>query len=246
MKKTCKVNKDRNTWIIKENTHKPIIEKKKYDKVQEIKLGKQVKIRIKHQFLLQDLLYCGYCKRKLQYKVYKSADKKRFLYDSAGFNCNLYYKKRCRNKTYMKEKYLNEIVKNEIAKKLYMLQTEKATNKIMDYYNENDENMKKIKEYQNEVEKLQRKKSVLYKKKCEQYITIEKFKIEYTRAKEEMKKYDNLIKEIKQNNYLEERRIKEIICEFKNGNLLNNDFLREIINRIEVYSKNRIEITFNL
>lgn len=146
----------------------------------------------------------------------------------------------------MKEKYLNEIVKNEIAKKLYMLQTEKATNKIMDYYNENDENMKKIKEYQNEVEKLQRKKSVLYKKKCEQYITIEKFKIEYTRAKEEMKKYDNLIKEIKQNNYLEERRIKEIICEFKNGNLLNNDFLREIINRIEVYSKNRIEITFNL
>lgn len=246
MKKTCKVNKDRNTWIIKENTHKPIIEKKKYDKVQEIKLGKQVKIRIKHQFLLQDLLYCGYCKRKLQYKVYKSADKKRFLYDSAGFNCNLYYKKRCRNKTYMKEKYLNEIVKNEIAKKLYMLQTEKATNKLMDYYNENDENMKKIKEYQNEVEKLQRKKSVLYKKKCEQYITIEKFKIEYTRAKEEMKKYDNLIKEIKQNNYLEERRIKEIICEFKNGNLIKNDFLKEIINRIEVYSKNRIEITFNL
>lgn len=248
MKKTCKRNQNRDTWIIKENTHKPIIEKKKYDKVQEIKLRKQAKIKTKHEFLLRDLLYCGYCKKKLQYKVYKSANKESFLYDSAGFNCNLYYKKRCKNKTYMREKYLNEIVKNEVVKRLYIIETEKATNKLIDYYKENDDNSKKIKEYQNEVDKLERRKSVLYKKKCEQYITIGKFKIEYARAKEEIKKFDNLIKEIEQNhnNNLQEKRIKEIIDEFKNGNLINNDFIKEIINKIEVYSKNRIEITFNL
>lgn len=248
MKKTCKRNKNRDTWIIKQNTHKPIIEKNKYDKVQEIKLGKQVKIKAKHEFLLRDLLYCGYCKKKLQYKIYKSADKQRFLYESSGFNCSLYYKKRCKNTIYIREKDLNEIIKKEIIKKLNLMEIDKITDKLIDYYKENNRDMQKIKQYQNEIQKLERKKSVLYKKKYEQYITIEKFKTEYIRAKQEIKKFDNLIKEIEQNhnNKLEERRIQEIIYEFKNGNLINNDFLKEIINRIEVYSKNRIEITFNL
>ena len=102
IKKTCKENTNRDTWIIKENTHKPIIEKEKYDKVQEIKAGKRNKTRIKYQFLLKDLLYCGHCKRKLQYKIYKSYDKQRYLYDGAGFNCSLLYKTGCKNKTYIK------------------------------------------------------------------------------------------------------------------------------------------------
>lgn len=246
--KTCKKNKKRDTWIIKEHTHEAIIEKEKYDIVQEIKQEKKGRAGIKHEYLLRDLLYCGHCKRKMQYKVYRSKDLQRFLYDSAGFNCSLLYKKKCKNKTYIREKDLNEIIKSEVIKRLKLIEIDKTTNKLIDYYKENDENMKKIKEYRNEIEKLERKKSVLYKKKCEQYITIEEFKAEYTRAKEEIEKFENLIKEIEQNNgsKLEEKRIKEIVNEFKNGKCINNDFLKEIINRIEVYSKNRIEITFNL
>ena len=246
--KTCRKNKNRNTWIIKENTHEPIIEKEKYDKVQEIKLGKKCMKKVKHEYLLQHLLYCGHCKRKMQYKIYRSKDKQRFLYASSSFNCNLVYKKKCKNKTYIREKELNEIVKKEVVKRLKLIEIDKTTNKLIDYYKENDPNMQKIKEYKNEIEKLERKKSVLYKKKCEQYITIEEFKIEYTRAKEEIEKLENLIREIEQNNgnKLEEKRIKEIINEFTNGKCINNNFLKEIINRIEVYSKNRIEITFNL
>lgn len=246
--KTCKKNKKKDTWIIKEHTHEAIIEKEKYDIVQKIKQEKKGRAGIKHEYLLRDLLYCGHCKRKMQYKVYRSADKQRFLYDSAGFNCSLLYKKKCKNKTYIREKDLNEIIKSEVIKRLKLIEIDKTTNKLIDYYKENDENMKKIKEYRNEIEKLDRKKSVLYKKKCEQYITIEEFKAEYTRAKEEIEKFENLIKEIEQNNgsKLEEKRIKEIVNEFKNGKCINNDFLKEIINRIEVYSKNRIEIIFNL
>lgn len=246
--KTCKKNKKRDTWIIKEHTHEAIIEKEKYDRVQEIKQEKKGRAGIKHEYLLRDLLYCGHCKRKMQYKVYRSKDLQRFLYDSAGVNCSLLYKKKCKNKTYIREKDLNEIIKSEVIKRLKLIEIDKTTNKLIDYYKENDENMKKIKEYINEIEKLERKKSVLYKKKCEQYITIEEFKAEYTRAKKEIEKFENLIKEIEQNNgsKLEEKRIKEIVNEFKNGKCINNDFLKEIINRIEVYSKNRIEITFNL
>lgn len=246
--KTCKKNKKRDTWIIKENTHEAIIEKEKYDIVQEIKQEKNGRAGIKHEYLLRDLLYCGHCKRKMQYKVYRSKNLQRFLYDSAGFNCSLLYKKKCKNKTYIKEKDLNEIVKSEVIKRLKLIEIDKTTNKLIDYYKENDSNMKKIKEYRNEIEKLERKKSVLYKKKCEQYITIEEFKIEYTRAREEIEQFENLIRELEQNNgrKLEEKRIKEIINEFKNGKCINNNFLKEIINRIEVYAKNRIEIIFNL
>ena len=99
---------------------------------------------MKHEYLLKDLLYCGNCKRKMQYKVYRSKNKQRFLYEVAGFNCSLLYKKKCKNKTYIG------------------------------------------------------------------------------------------------------RNVKNIILEFQKGKWINNDFLKEIINKIEIYSKNRIEITFNL
>lgn len=248
MTKICKKNKNRATWIIKENTHEPVIEKEKYDIVQKIKAGKKGNTRIKYQFLLKNLVYCGQCQRKVQYKIYKSRDKQRYLYDGAGFICSYFYKKECKNQTYIKEKDLNEIVKEEVIKRLSLIEMEKTTNKLIDYYKENDENMQKIKEYKNEIEKLERKKSVLYKKKCEQYITIEEYKTEYFKAKEEIKNFKNLIYELEQSNEnkVNEKRVKEIITQFKKGNYINDGFLKEIIKRIEVYSKNRIEITFNL
>ena len=248
IKKTCKKNRKIDTWSIKENTHEGIIERKKYNIVQEIKQRKKSQTSIKHEYLLRDLLYCGHCKRKMQYKVYKSADKQSFLYDSAGFNCSLLYKKKCKNKTYIREKDLNEIVKNEVIKRLELIEIDKTTNKLVDYYKKNDKDINKIRECKNEIEKLERRKSVLYKKKCEQYITTEEFKVEYTQAKKEIEKLENLIKKLEQDtgNKLEEIKIRKIINEFKRGKCINNDFLKEIIDKIEIYSKDRIEITFNL
>lgn len=248
IKKTCQKNKDRNTWIVKENTHEPIIEKQIYNKVQEMKQKKQVKTKVKHEFLLRDLVYCGHCNRKLQYKVDKSADKERFLYASSRFNCSLLYKKRCNNTTRIREKDLNEIVENEVIKRLRLIEVDKAINKVMDYYKEKDKNRQKVKEYKNEIEKLERKKSVLYQKKCEQSITIEEFKTEYTRAKEEIEKREYLIQNIRRNDNhrIDKETMKEKIQEFQEGSGITNQFLREVINKIELYSKNKIEITFKV
>lgn len=245
--KTCRKNKNRDTWIIKENTHDAIVGKEKYNKVQEIKLGKQVKTKVKHDFLLRDLLYCGHCKRKLQYKVYKSADKKKFLYESSRFNCSLFYKNKCKNDIHIKEKDLNEIIKKAVIKKMKLIEFSKNLDEVIYYYRENDKNIKKVNEYKNEIEKLERKKSILYKKKCEQYITIEQFKIEYARAKEEIERIERLIEEFKNNNIDKPKeRIKEIITQLENGSFINNSILKKIINKIEVYSKNKIEIIFNI
>ena len=245
--KTCKKNNNKDTWIIKENTHVPIIEKEKYNKVQELKIGKSHIEKVSHKYLLQDLLYCGRCKRKLQYKIYRSADKQELLYNSAGFKCSLVYKKECKNKTYIREKDINNIVKNEVVKKLSLIEIDKTIKKIIDYYKENNKDMQTIREYKNEIERLERKKSVLYKKKCEKYITVQEFKIEYTRVKKEIERIDHLIKNMEDSNAnkLEEEKIKKIVTEIKKGEFVNSDFLKEIVNRIEVYSKNKIEIIFN-
>ena len=250
MTKTCKKNKDRSTWIIKENTHEPIILKEKYKKVQEIKKGKRGKNTTKYEFLLKDLLYCGHCKHKLQYKLYKSADKTRYLYDSSGFVCGIVYKKKhlCRNKTFVNEKHINSIIIEKVKERLSQIKVDKATNKIVDYFKENSEETKELNKYKNEVQKLDRKKMVLYRKKCEQYITENEFKEEYTKIKEEISSYQKKIEKLEKNNNnsINEKRIKEIINEFQKGKGINNEFLKEIINRIEVYSNNQINIIFNL
>ena len=75
--KTCMKNKNNDTWIIKENTHEAIISKEIYNKVQEIKKRKHKSKEISYNFLLKDLVYCGHCKMKYQYKLFKSADKKK-------------------------------------------------------------------------------------------------------------------------------------------------------------------------
>lgn len=250
MTKTCKKNKDRSTWIIKENTHEPIILKEKYKKVQEIKKGKRGKNTTKYEFLLKDLLYCGHCKHKLQYKLYKSADKTRYLYDSSGFVCGIVYKKKhlCKNKTFVNEKHINSIIIEKVKERLSQIKVDKATNKIVDYFKENSEETKELNKYKNEVQKLDRKKMVLYRKKCEQYITENEFKEEYTKIKEEISNYQKKIEKLEENNNnsINEKRIKEIINEFQKGKDINNEFLKEIINRIEVYSNNQINIIFNL
>ena len=244
IKKTCRKNKNRETWIIKENTHEPIIEKEKYEKVQEIKARKKGTTRIKYEFLLKDLVYCGYCRKRLQYKIYKSKNKQVYLYDGAGFICNYFYKKQCKNRTYIREKDLNEIVRNEVIKRLSLIEVEK----IIEYYNNTNEYMKKIKQYKKKQEKLERIKRILYKNKCEQYITIEEFKIEYTKAKKEIEKYQMLIKDLRQNykSNLSENRIREVIEQIEKGNYITNEFLKASISKIEIYSKNRIEITYNV
>lgn len=246
--KTCRKNKNRDTWIIKENTHKAIISKEKYERVQEIKLQKKDMGKVKYQYLLRDLLYCGNCKRKLQYKIFKAKDKKTFLSESGRFNCSLFYKKRCKNNICIKEKDLNEIVKSEVIKRLDLIKIDVIIDKVIDYYKANYENVKKITKYKNEIEKLERRKRNLYKEKCEQYISVEEFKIEYTNAKVEIEKFNDLITELlkKNSDKLEEKRIEEIIIKLKSKECINNDFLKEIINRIEVYSKNQIEVILNI
>ena len=185
---------------------------------------------------------------KYQYKLYKSADKKRYLYDSSSFKCGTVYRRpdKCKNKTSINEKHLNEIVVAETKKRLQLIEINKETNKIIDYYKENSEESAELKQCKSEIERLERKKSILYKKKCENLITIDEFRTEYGKVKEEINKNKIIADELEEKNKskLDPKRIREIITDFKNGVEFTNEFLKEIINRIEVYKDLKVEITF--
>lgn len=249
MTKTCKKNKKRDTWIIKENTHAAIISKEKYDKVQEIKKCKFKKKVNRYEFLLKDLLYCGHCKHKLQYKINKSKDKTKYLYDSSGFVCGIVYKKpeQCKNKVFINEKNLNEIIIQKVKQRLSQIEIDKTTNKIIDYFKQNSKEAQELKQCKNELQKLNRKKSVLYRKKCDKYITEAEFKEEYINIKQQLAIYQKRIEKLEENNgSIDKKRIREIITGFQEGKDINNEFLKEIINRIEIYSNDHIDIIFNL
>lgn len=249
MTKTCKKNRNRDTWIIKKNTHKAIILEEKYNKVQDIKKSRVTAKKNKYEFLLKDLLYCGNCKHKLQYKIYKSKDKIKYLYDSSGFICSIVYKKpeQCNNKVFINEKNLNEIIIEKVKERLNQMELDKTINKIINYYKENSKETQELKKCNNELQKLERKKRVLYKKKCDKYITEEEFRREYIKIKQQLEEYKNRIQKLeKDNSNLKQKRIKESIIQYQNGNDISNEFLKEIINRIEIYSNNQINIIFNM
>ena len=68
------------------------------------------------------------------------------------------------------------MVIQETKYRLSLIEIDESTNKIIDYYKEKNEQIKELKKFKNEIEKLDRKKSVLYRKKCEKIIKLEEFK----------------------------------------------------------------------
>ncbi len=80
-------------------------------------------------------------KKRLQYKIYKKANEP--FYKGASFCCSVFYKKRCRNSLYMKEKELNEIVKREVIKRLKQMEIEEMENKLLCDYKKSKEKYKK-------------------------------------------------------------------------------------------------------
>ena len=54
--------------IFKENTHEAIISQEQFDKVQKMLEEKFYKPKNKYEYLLKELVYCGHCKARMQYK----------------------------------------------------------------------------------------------------------------------------------------------------------------------------------
>lgn len=249
-KKTKTLAKD---WIILENTHEALISKENFKKVQDLLNNNYHKPMVKYKYLLKDLVYCGHCKSRMQYK-YRLRTKvhNKVLEEPQKcwyFKCRMLYRfpSICDKGHTINEKDLNEIVLQTIRKRLEKIKIDNATNKIIDEYKKSDARYNLIITLQNSKIKIENNMKKLYSKRVDETITIENFKIEYDRLKKKLNEIEKQLEELqeKNKNKISEDNLKKIAMDFKQGKEFTNEILKQLINRIEVYEDKRVEIEFN-
>lgn len=101
-----KINIDKENWIVTENHHKAIINKEKFDKVQDI-LDRQTKVNKDGSIdILSGFLKCKCCGSNM---VKRSSKEKVYYY------CSNYYRtKKCENNKSISKSILDEFIKKEL------------------------------------------------------------------------------------------------------------------------------------
>jgi len=244
------VRTDSSKWIIKQNTHEPIITDEVFEKVKMIR-SKKSNYRKSTEHLLGGLLYCKECGHSIG--ITKSKDKKRKYCE-----CNHYKKfsrfKLCTPHTLNYDKL--EIAVLEDIKELCKKHVDNSRFKILvKYYR--DKNLTKYK-YEKNIENsnsiiqsLTNKLDNIYSDKIENLIDIEMYKRAHDKIKSEIqlekenintildkiKLLDNNNKEC-ENNYLKK------LEGYLSFNKPNKNIITEIIDKIEISENKEIDIYY--
>lgn len=127
-----KINIDKENWIVTENHHEAIINKEKFDKVQDI-LDRQTKVNKDGSIdLLSGFLKCKCCGSNM---VKRSSKGKVYYYCS-----NYYRKKSCETNKSISRSILDELIKKELnITDITRLELE---NKVKYIYIDKDKNVK--------------------------------------------------------------------------------------------------------
>lgn len=244
----------RDKWIIVQGKHKPLVSIEDYEKVQNILKEKFIEPKQEYHYLLKGLVYCGHCKSRLQYK-YKTRTKIRDKYlenpkKTWYYKCRMLYRfpSICDKGHTIKENTLNEIVVESLKKRLSKFSVDKYTGKVIDEYKNNDANCKLLEQYIKRKKKLETEITTLYNKKLENLITVDNFKEQYTKLKNEMKEKETKILQLEELCDTKEidEKIKNIVIDFKNGKEFTNEIITQLIERIEVYEDMKIDIIYKV
>lgn len=243
----------REDWKIIENTHEAIIDKEIFDRVQSILKDKFHKPKRKYEYLLRDLVYCGHCSSKMQYKSRKRTKNHNKKIVNAQeewyYKCRMLYRfpSICNKGHTIKEKDLNKIVINSLNKKLQEIPLEKETDKIINEYKKSNLKYISLLKYQSLKQKIENDIKLLYNKKLDENITVEEFKQKYQDLKSEESEIANKIKELEEENrnILSDEKIIEKIKEFKTAENFDNEMMKKLISKIEVFEDKTVNIIFN-
>lgn len=251
---TKKVKKTpREEWILKENTHDAIIDKETFEEVQKMLEDKFYKPKRKYEYLLKDLVYCGHCGARMQYKSRKRTKthnkKIEKPKESWYFKCRTVYNfpSICDKGHIISEKTLNEIVIKSLNERLENIKIDNAKNKIIKEYRKSDKKYKKLLRSQNLKLKIENDIKNLYNQKLEQNIDIDEFKEKYQVLKQKEKEIVSEIDvlERKNKNRLSDENLLKILQDFKSAENFDNEIMKKLIERIEVYEDKTVKIIFN-
>ncbi len=251
-KKTKKT--PRKEWIMIQGKHEPLVSNEDYNLVQNMLESKFSKPKETYNYLLKGLVHCGHCKSRMQYKYRTRTKIRDKVLDNPQkcwyYKCRMLYRfpSICNRGHTIMEKRLNEIVLESVKNRLSKFTIDEYTGKVIDQYKNNNASFKLLEQYKKKKDKLEINITTLYNKKLESMISAEEFKELYTGMKLEIKNIESKILDLEKicNSCEIDEKIKEIVINFKNGKEFDNETMKILINRIEVYEDMKIDITYRI
>ena len=231
-------------WIIVENTHTAIIDKKTFDNVQKMEITQKYnRNEKKYHFLLDGLLICYECKHKIGIKKDRNG--------RLGMVCNNYRKNSklniCTSHGFSYDKLEDAILK--YIKNLFLdIDNKKIELKIKNSETKYDYE-KMLKKLMLEINLINNNIDKMYIDKLNNKISEEMYErlfnkliIEEQQKVKEYNEIRNKEKEVGQDNNKE---IEKIVKEFLKLENPTPELMKVIINRIEIHQDKQIDIIFN-
>ena len=231
-------------WIIVENTHEPIIDKKVFDTVQKMVIVQNYnRNEKKNMFLLDGLLFCYECKHKIGVRGKKNGN--------YYMVCNNYRRnsklKICTSHGFSYSN-LEETVIKYIKNLFQKIDSEKIELEVKKGLTKYDYG-KVLQKLENEIKLINNNIDQMYIDKLNNKISEEM----YERL---LKKFGDEIKQ-KEKEYMETKlqkeeakqdnteKIKSIVQDFLSLNKPTSEIMKVIINKIEVHQDKQVDLYFN-
>ncbi len=237
-------NNPKEQWNIVENTHKPIIDKKVFDKVQKMVIvQKYNRNEKKNKFLLDGLLFCYECKHKIGVRGKKNGyifmicnnyrrNSKLGLCTSHGFNYDTLEK--------MVLQYIKNLFQSIDSKKI---EVNIKNNRIKYDYG------KMINKLQTEIKLIKDNIDKMYVDKLNNKISEEMYERLFNKLIGEAQKKEKEYKDLKnkEQNHLKDdsNEIKKIVEEFLKLEKPSSELMKVIINKIEIHQDKQVDIFLN-
>ena len=231
-------------WILVENTHEPIIDKKVFDTVQKMVIVQNYnRNEKKNMFLLDGLLFCYECKHKIGVRGKKNGN--------YYMVCNNYRRnsklKLCTSHGFSYSN-LEDTVINYIKNLFQKIDSEKIELEVKKGMTKYDYG-KVLQKLENEIKLINSNIDQMYIDKLNNKISEEMYERLLIKFGDEIKQKEKEYMEIKQQKEESKQdnteKIKSVIQEFLSLNNPTSEIMKVIINRIEIHQDKKVDLYFN-
>lgn len=238
-------------WVKVPNMHEAIVSVEDYERAKRVIESTKGSRVVENDYLFKGLLRCydckgyigirspdkngniyGRCQRYGRYGKFDVCSPHNFNYQVFEESMILVLKEIC--KEYSNKKRLEEIAKKSKSKE----------DKELDLKN-------RLKTYETQIQKETRKLELLYEDRLSEIITVDSYIENANRIKNEVKEYQDRIKEIEQelsgekNKQNKDEKLNNLVDEFLNMEKPTKEIIREFIEKIEIHSDKQVDIYFN-
>ena len=238
-------------WVRVPNMHEAIVSVEDYERAKRIIESTKGSRVVENNYLFKGLLRCYDCKG---YIGIRSPDKNGNIYGRCqrygrygkfdvcsphNFNYQVFEEQILEVLREVCKEYSNTKKLEEIAKK-----SKSKEDKELDLKN-------RLKTYETQIQKETRKLELLYEDRLSEIITVDSYIENANRIKNEVKEYQERIKEIEQELRGENKeknkdeKLNNLVDEFLNMEKPTKEIIREFIEKIEIHSDKQVDIYFN-